>query len=458
MEFIRALKLRFANNISALVLSIFFFINLNAQQKISKDDALRLALEKNFGIQVSRKTTEIIKNNSSILNSGFLPTISITSGGNYIGSDSEIGFPNQFDDNGNPIPNRRFDNQESQRYNAGVNLNYTLFDGLGRKYTYKRLKEEYALSELQLRETIEYTILQLFEVYFNISQLTESSKIFMENLQISKERQKRAESGFIYGQANKLAVLNAQVDVTNDSINLIQVNQQLDNAKRDLNLLINQPIEQDYIVDLEVNFFPEKKIKSWIETADQYNVELLKQKSNSQINAYDIKISKSGYLPALGLLGTYGWNLNKSPATAFFPGTNNNTYSLGVGASLSWSIFDGGRTLTRLKNAKLNFENQGLIEKESKLRFDRDLINSFQNYNNATDVFNLQIKQVETARYNFNRSKAQYRLGTITAIEYRQAQINMINAQNQRSIAKYRAKLAELQLIQLTGQLLNVNL
>jgi outer membrane protein TolC len=49
-------------------------------------------------------------------------------------------------------------------------------------------------------------------------------------------------------------------------------------------------------------------------------------------------------------------------------------------------------------------------------------------------------------------------LGSITAIEFRQAQINLINAQNQRAIAKYQAKLAELRLIQLTGQLLNANL
>ena len=49
-----------------------------------------------------------------------------------------------------------------------------------KRYTYKRLKEEYALSELQLRETIEFTTLQLFEVYFNIAQLTESQKISQE--------------------------------------------------------------------------------------------------------------------------------------------------------------------------------------------------------------------------------------------------------------------------------------
>ena len=443
-------------------LKIFLFIlitnYINGQKIISKEEALEFVLENNFGIKVSKNTTEIVKNNSSILNSGYLPSLSISSGGNYTGSDTEIAFPGQFDDQGNPIPNRVFEDQETQRFNAGLNLNYTLFDGLGRRYIYKRLKEEYALSELQLRETIEFTTLQLFEVYFNIAQLTESQKISQETLGISKDRLRRAEVAFIHGQGNKLSVLNAQVDVTNDSISLIQVNQQLGNTKRDLNLLMNQPINQDFDVGLDVIFVNSLQIESWLETAEQFNIELLKQKSNSQINAYDIKINQSGYLPTVGLIGSYGWNLNKSPATAFFPGTNNTTYSLGVGASLSWNIFDGGRTLTRVKNAKLSFNNQELIQQETKMSFERDLENALQNSINTKEIFEIQNKQVETATYNFERSEEQYKLGSITAIEFRQAQINLANAQNQRTIAKYRAKLSELQLIQITGQLLNVDL
>ena len=439
-----------------LFLGLIF--KIEGQENLAKEEALAIALDQNFGIKVSRNVTEIVKNNSSVLNSGYLPTVSVLGGSNYTGSDAEIAFPGQVDEDGVPIPNRIFEDQESQRFNAGVNLNYTLFDGLGRKYNYKRLKEQYALSELQLRETIEFTILQLFEVYFNVAQLTESNVIFKENLSISKERQKRSEVAFIHGQGNKLAVLNAEVDVTNDSINLIQIKQQLDNSKRDLNLLLNRPIEKIFGVDFNVDFVSPILIESWVETAAENNVELLKQKSNSQINSYDIKISQSGYLPTLGLVGSYGWNLNKSPASAFFPGTNNTSYSIGVGASLSWNLFDGGRTLTRVKNAKLTFENQDLLEQESKLSFSRDLTNSIQNFKNAKEIFNIQKKQVETATYNFDRSKAQYKLGSITAIEFRQAQINLTNAQNQRTIAKYQAKLAELQLIQITGQLLNVNL
>ena len=184
----------------------------------------------------------------------------------------------------------------------------------------------------------------------------------------------------------------------------------------------------------------------------------MKQKQNTQINSYDVKVSQSGYLPSIGLVGSYGWNLNQSPASAFFPGTNNNTYSMSFGANLSWNLFDGGRSITRVKNAKIAVENQKILTDEIQLTFERDLSNALHSYKNAKMIYSIQEKQVETGSYNFERSQAQYNLGSITAIEFRQAQINLRNAQNQWTLAKYQAKLAELRLLQLSGQLLNISL
>jgi outer membrane protein TolC len=84
-------------------------------------------------------------------------------------------------------------------------------------------------------------------------------------------------------------------------------------------------MDQQYQVETIVNFIPEIQIDEAIQTAAQFNVNLLQERQNTQINAYDIKVSQSGYLPVIGLVGSYGWNLNQSPASAFFPGTNNNS-------------------------------------------------------------------------------------------------------------------------------------
>lgn len=425
---------------------------------LSKEAAVHLALENNFGIKVAKNQVAIADNNKSVLNSGYLPTVTANAGANYNRDDSVIEFPGQFDENGNPRADVDIYKAEAQRYNSSINVNYTLFDGLGRHYTYKRLKEEYQLSELQARETIENTMLQLFSIYFEVARLTENVNVLQQALEISTDRIKRAEYAFEYGQNTKLDILNAQVDVTNDSINLLNTKQQLGNSKRDMNVVLNQNLNTTYDVDTLVQFIPRLQLDELMAQARENNVAILQTQRNMAINAYDVKVNQSGYLPTVGLNGAYGWNLNQSAASAFFPGTNNTTWNFGLGASLTWNLFDGGGTTVRVRNAKIAYENQELLQEQVALEVDRDISNALAIYENRLNIFHIQEQNVITNENNFERSQEQFQLGRITSIEFRQAQINLLNAQTNKNLAKYDAKLAELQLLQLTGQLLNIEL
>jgi outer membrane protein TolC len=449
------------------------FTVLIAQDKLlSKEEAVIKALENNFGIQVAKNQVEIAENNSGLLNSGFLPTLIGNAGATYQRDDSTFEFPGQFlrdpatggnllDDAGNPVlrPDAGLYKAEAQRYNAGLTANYTLFDGLGRFYTFKRLKEQYQLSSLQARETIENTMIQMFSVYFEIARLTENKNVQQQALEISNQRIKRSEYAFEYGQSTKLDILNAEVDVTNDSINLLNTNQQLANAKRDLNVVLNQDLNEDYKVDTLITFIPKLKLDEFMAESNLNNVAILQTERNLAINAYDIKVNASGYLPIVDLNGSYGWNLNQNAASAFFPGVNvNNNRSFGLGARLTWNLFDGGGTMVRVKNSKIAYKNQELLKKQVAMEVNRDIQNAMAIYENRLNIFKIQEKNVVTNQNNFERSKEQFQLGRITSIEFRQAQINLLNAQTNKNLAKYDAKLAELQLLQLTGQLLNVEL
>jgi outer membrane protein TolC len=448
------------NTLSLLVLLVVASHFTYAQEKLlSKEEVVQLALEKNFGIQIAKNQVEIADNNASLLNSGFLPTLTGTAGSTYQRDDSTFEFPGQFDANGNPRPETNLYKAEAQRYNAGLNANYVLFDGLGRFYNYKRLKEQYQLSELQARETIENTMVQLFSVYFEVARLSENEKVLQQALEISAQRIKRAEYAFDYGQNTRLDILNAQVDVTNDSINLLNTKQQLANTKRDLSVLIDQDLEQVFTVDTLIRFIPTLQIEEFISQTDLNNVALLQTERNLAINEYDIKVNKSGYLPTIGLNGSYGWNLNQNAPGAFFPGVNvNNNRNFGLGATLTWNLFDGGGTNVRVKNARIAYENQELLKEQVALEVDRDIQNARAIYENRLTIFQIQEQNVLTNQNNFERSREQFQLGRITSIEFRQAQINLLNAQTNKNLAKYDAKLAELQLLQLTGQLLNVEL
>jgi len=431
--------------------TILFFFVLGSSfaqdvQLLTKQEAVATTLQNNFGISIANNRLTIADNNQNVLNSGYLPSLTGNAGANYSLDDQEVTFQNG--------TSSVVDGAETTRYNASLNLAYTLFDGMGRWYDYKRLKEQYNLSELDVRETIEMTMLQLFTVYYEVARLSENSTVLEETFQNTKDRLTRAEYQFEYGQSNKLEVLNAEVDIVNDSINLMLARQQLANAKRDLNVVTNEKdLERAFTVDTLVTFANALEIESFLQTADTNNVRLLRANTSIKISDYNYKASRAVYLPSVGLTGSYGWNEGNFPSTSF--SSTSTTIGLAAGVSLRWSLFDGGSGITGVKNAKIEYTNQTIFKEQIGFEVKRDIANSKGNYKNRLAIYELLAQNVTTAKNNYDRSNERYKLGQITSVELRQAQINLLNAQTNKNLAKYQAKLAELELLQLTGQLLN---
>ncbi|NQZ44406.1 MAG: TolC family protein [Flavobacteriaceae bacterium] len=418
------------------------------QEQLTKDEAVKLTLENNFGIVIANNNVKIAENNKALLNSNFLPSLTGNAGASYDKNNQEATFQD--------ATVRAIDGAETTRYNASLNLNYTLFDGLGRWYDYKRLKEEYNLSELQARETIETTIIQLFTVYFEAARISENIQVLEETYANTKDRLQRATYSFEYGQTNKLDVLNAEVDLVNDSINLMTERQLFRNTQRDLNIVLNRELEERFAVDTMITFLSELQMEDYLGQGEANNVRMLQAKSNMTINDYTLKSAKSVFLPTIGLTGSYGWNEGNFPATNFLASSTSTGVSAGV--NLTWNLFDGGRGITQVKNARILLESQDAQQNQIAIEVKRDIANARGNYYNRLRVFHLQEQNVITATDNYNRSNERYKLGQITSVELRLAQINLLNAKTSKNLAKYNAKLAELQLLQLTGQLLNVTI
>jgi outer membrane protein TolC len=432
------------------ILQCFFlllFIKIGGQNVLGTQEAVELALEFNHGIKIAKNNVEIADNNANILNSEFLPRFTGNAGATYNRDNTDAEFSN-----GNSTS---LTGAESSRYNSSVNVNYTLFDGLGRQYNYKILKEEKQLSELDARETIENTVLQLFTVYYNVAQLSENLRSLEETLNISKDRLTRAEYQFAYGQTTKLGVLNAQVDINNDSINVINSNNRLINSKRDLNVVLGNALSNRFEVDTLITFVMQLNKTELLEKMKSNNVTLLQLEKNLLISEYSIKSWKSDYLPTLGLTGSYGWNKNNNNAASFLLVSTSTGLSGGI--NLSWNLFDGGSTVTRVKNAKINLENQQLQKEQIILNIERDFNNAWDDYQNKLTIYNIQEENILTSKNNFDRTQEKFRLGQVTSIEFRQAQLNLLLAKLSRNQAKYDAKLAELFVLQLSGELLNVN-
>ena len=249
-------------------------------------------------------------------------------------------------------------------------------------------------------------------------------------------------------------MLNAKVDINNDSINLINTQQRFTNAKRDLNIILVQQKDINYTVETDVTFATLFTFDDLYKKALENNVVLKQQERNIEISKFNAKASKSGLLPTIGLSTSYGWNLSDNATTAQFAQFTSN--GLKAGVNLSWNVFDGGNSKTRIANSKIALENQEIIQKQQIDNLKNTLQNTWDAYQNQLYVLKVQKQNVLTAQDNFERTNERFKLGQVGSIQFRQAQINLLNTQTAVNNAKFDAKLIEINLLQLSGQLLDV--
>ncbi len=428
--------------ISALLL-LCLTIGVKAQEVLTRDKAMELTLQNNYDIQVAQKNIDVAENNSSIYNSGYLPSASASGSGTVTYYEGE---------NETVQGTQSFEAAEAYNYNASAGLDYVLFNGFGRMYNYKQLKEQHNLTELQAKQIIENTMLQLSSAYFEIARLTESTLILKSALDISNSRLERAQYSYEYGQTTQIDLLNAEVDVNNDSINLLNAAQQLENAKRNLNLIMGRDIETSFEVDTSLSFSMPLSKTQLAEMSLERNVQIEQTRSQLRNSEFAIRANRAGWFPSLSANADYVYSGSNNPNGAFLTGSK--SYGPQAGLTLSWNIFDGGTTKTRVQNARINLETQEILKDQTESSVKRDVLNAYSTYTNALFVLNAEKANLATNRRNFDRSDELYKQGQITSIEFRQAQLNLRNAQNNYSIAKYNAKNAELALKQLAGILL----
>ena len=230
------------NKIKSISFLLILFTAFSlAQEELKISDAVKITLENNLDIKIIENRTKISKNNASIMNSGYLPTVRSNAGINKSEQDIEIETPNNI--------SGKLDEMKSENSFSNVTVNYTLFDNTGRNFNYKKSKELLNKSKLEVKEVIENTLLQLFTVYYEVCRLIEEKEIIRSSLEISKSRLERKKTKFEFGQSTKLELLNAEVDVNTDSIRFLNSIKNLSNAKRDLNLVMNVDLNSNYDLD-----------------------------------------------------------------------------------------------------------------------------------------------------------------------------------------------------------------
>ncbi|WP_299458976.1 TolC family protein [uncultured Microscilla sp.] len=414
-----------------------------AQEKLTLTQAMQIASSQNLGLKRARQQASIAQNNVYRGNAGLLPTITAQGGINYSNNNATFEFASGDTQSQNGAI--------SVGTNASVAANYVLYNGGQNQLNYKNLKVAAEQSNITVQQTKQNVLVGLVASYYNIAELQENYRVAQEAVKISKDRLERAKSRQEFGSANSVNVLNAEVSLNNDNLTVIQLAQQLQNAKRNLNVFLGRDLNQEFVVDSPGEFKAIATLEALKQEAYNKNVALKNIRQNRLSSEVNLRLAKGQNLPTVSLNASYGYSRNQNQAGFILV---NQSLGLSAGLTINYTIFDGNRRKKNIENAKISLDVNKTQFEEIKQQVDRDMTNAYANYQNNLNVMKLNQQNAAIAQKNFNAVQSSYKLGQSTNTAFREAQLGLVRAKINLINAKFRAKLAEMNVLLLTGRLL----
>ncbi|MDR1505209.1 MAG: TolC family protein [Prevotella sp.] len=431
--------------LSAILLLFILPAVSEAQNIYDLNRCIQEGLMNNYDIRISRNNQEVSDNNMTIGNAGYLPTVDLTSG--YSGTSNNV---KQKLESGESNTNNGVNNQN---LNAGINLNWTIFDGFNIQTNYNRLKELQQMGKLDTQLTIETFIADITSEYYNYIQQTIRLKNLKSAVKLSKERLRIVEARYEIGAGSRLDMQQARVDFNSDSSQLIKQYEVLYTSRVLLNKLmaqekIDQMIETKDSVIIYNEFLDQNDIMQGMLSNNTF---LLLSDKNKKLSVLDLKTAQSENYPYLKFNAGYGITKN-----IYNTGTIDNQRTLGLnyGFTVGLNLFSGFNRKRKQRNAKIEIENRQLEYEQTILSLKADLANMWMAYRNNIELTNLEKENVETARENHEIAIERYKLGDLSGIELREAQNSLLEAEERLVQAEFNTKLCEISLMQISGQLL----
>ncbi len=428
------------------ILLLFILPTVSQAQNIyDLSRCIQEGLMNNYDIRISRNNEQVSDNNMTIGNAGYLPTVDLTSG--YSGTSNNV---KQKLESGETSTNNGVNNQN---LNAGINLNWTIFDGFNIQTNYNRLKELQQMGKLDTQLTIETFIADITSEYYNYIQQTIRLKNLKSAVKLSKERLRIVEARYEIGAGSRLDMQQARVDFNSDSSQLIKQYEVLYTSRVLLNKLmaqkkIDQMIETKDSVIIYNEYLDQNDIMQGMLSNNTF---LLLSDKNKKLSVLDLKTAQSENYPYLKFNAGYGITKN-----IYNTGTIDNQRTLGLnyGFTVGLNLFSGFNRKRKQRNAKIEIENRQLEYEQTTLSLKADLANMWMAYRNNIELTNLEKENVETARENHEIAIERYKLGDLSGIELREAQNSLLEAEERLVQAEFNTKLCEISLMQISGQVL----
>ena len=431
----------------AFLFSLFFIEgNVEAQNSLGLEEVLAISIKENIDIKIKTNELNQVKNYEKVGVLGTIPKIKVFGSASGNKGISSIEFAT--DD----FPKIEDADSESKSINGNVEFSYNLFSGIGSIYTYQKLKKQSDLKSTELIIQIEQVLLKSAKQYFDIAYLQEQNKILTELLDISQERYNKIKVQKQFGNASKLDLLSAEIDLNKDSINLLNSNYELKSAKQRLNQTLNRQPNLDFDVENKVEINKYLNYDELLNETQNNNNNILFQKYLIEITKKDKKINNVSILPNINISAQYGYNQTESNTSIILDQTN-----LGLTGfiNLSWDIFDAVARKKIAQNTQIEVESNKLKLESLNKDITKDFNASFQQYKNNLNLIEIEKRNNQSSEKFFERAKEQFYQGQLSRSDFRLAQLDLSMSKNRLNQTLYKAKIAELNLYRLSGKIIN---
>ena len=426
----------------AALLPLQFWGVTQAQELLTLQEAVRLALQNNYDIRIPANNLEINRNDVTLGNAGFLPVV-----GAEFSNTNSIENTRQDRTDGTV---REGNGVKSSGTRYGVALDWTVFNGFKMFTRYEQLKTLRDLGEENLRLAMLTQTADVVTLYYDLAQQQQQLQSYDTILAISRLRVNLAQARFEIGRASRLEVLNARVDYNTDTTNLVRQQAIYSNTRTQLNeQLARNPDIAFRVVDtftIDTTLVLDELYARAATQNPTIQVALI----NKRIAELEAKLTRGDRYPVVGLQAGYNF-LNNRSALGFATRSRGNGFEYGVTAS--FNLFNGFNRRRNEENARLLVNTSELEYTRTSLSVQAQLTRFYQNYRTGLALVEIEADNLALAARNLEITLDKFRLGSISTVEFRTAQVNYINAVTRLNTARYEAKLAEIFLREISGTL-----
>ncbi len=214
--------------------------------------------------------------------------------------------------------------------------------------------------------------------------------------------------------------------------------------------LLNAGHEINFNINDTIILAPKINIDSLRQRTLSFNNQLIMARQGETLSKYDLEAVRAQRYPTINFSTGYNVTRSEFPWAA---SSYNLTNGLNWGFNMSWNIFSGLETNRRIANAKIEAESSRLayLDIENEILSELDLL--YNTYQNNIIVTDFETQSAAVARASLEIAMERYRLGSLSGLEFREYQNNYLSAINRRLTAIYRAKISEIGLRLLSGEL-----